>query len=300
MLKENANIAVIAPAGIPNLDGVAAGIALVESWGYRAIPAAHIADKHYFTAGTRDARTNDLIWALCAENIDAVWLARGGYGCMQCLPQLPEKLPDLRPVIGCSDATALLTYLDKRRGGPLVHGPMLETIATRVDDETRSHMRAMLAGPTNFRIPTRHFLGPTHAAQGRVVGGNLCVLASLAGTPWSLDGKDAIVVLEDITETPYRIDRLILQLRLSGALDGARAIALGDFVKCDPPAGADYSLDDVLREALEPLGIPVWTGLPMAHAARNLAWCVGARGEIGADGFVQRDSPAAQIDTQTV
>jgi muramoyltetrapeptide carboxypeptidase len=287
MLRKNANIAVIAPAGIPNLEGVAAGIALVESWGYRAARAAHLADKHHFTAGTKDARSRDLIWALTAEDIDAVWLARGGYGCMQCLPQLPERLPDLRPVIGCSDATALLTYLDKRRGGPLVHGPMLETIATKVDDATREHMRAMLGGATNSPIPTRHFLGPAHSARGRAVGGNLCVLASLAGTPWALDSRDAIVVLEDITETPYRIDRLLLQLRLSGAFDGARAIALGDFIKCDPPAGADYTLDDVLREALEPLGIPVWSGLPMAHGSRNLAWRVGEHSEISSAGFVQ-------------
>lgn len=287
MLKENANIAVIAPAGIVNLEGLDAGIMLIESWGYRAIRGAHIADKHRFTAGTRQSRSDDLVWALTADPIDAVWLARGGYGCMQCLPQLPEQLPDLRPVIGCSDATALLTYLDKRRGGPLVHGPMLETIATRVDDETRLHMRAMLSGPTNFQMPTQHFLGPSHTVQGRVVGGNLCVLASLAGTPWALDSRNAIVVLEDITETPYRIDRLIMQLRLSGAFDGASAIALGDFIKCDPPTGADYTLHDVLREALEPLGIPVWSGLPTAHGPRNLAWCVGASGEIGERGFVQ-------------
>lgn len=287
MLKPNAHIAAIAPAGIPNLDGVEKGIALVESWGYRVTRAPHIADKHRFAAGTIAVRTEDLNWALTAEDIDAVWLVRGGYGCMQCLPQLPPQLPPKRPVIGCSDATALLAYLDKLRGGPLVHGPMLETLATRVDDATRSRIREMLAGQTNAPIPTRHFLGPTHSVRGRVVGGNLCVVASLVGTPWALDCRDAIVVLEDITEAPYRIDRLITQLRLSGVLDGARAIALGDFVRCDPPAGADYSLEDVLREALAPLGIPVWAGLPMAHGTTNLAWRVGVAGEIGENGFVQ-------------
>ena len=287
MLPRNANIAVIAPAGIPKLDGVEAGIALVESWGYRVTRAPHLGDKHRFAAGTIAARTRDLVWALCAEDVDAVWLARGGYGCMQCLPALPERLPKNRPVIGCSDATALLAYLDKHRGGPLVHGPMLETIATRVDDATRIRIRELLAGQTVAAIPTTHFLGPTHAVRGRVVGGNLCVLATLAGTPWALDARDAIVVLEDITEVPYRIDRLIMQLRASGAFEGALAIALGDFVKCDPPAGADYTLDDVLREALEQLGVPVWSGLPMAHGTCNLAWQVGVIGEIGADGFVQ-------------
>lgn len=293
MLKPNATIAAIAPAGIPNLEGVEKGIVLVESWGYRVIRAPHIADKHRFTAGTITARTEDLTWALVAADIDAVWLVRGGYGCMQCLPSLPLQLPATRPVIGCSDATALLAYLDKLRGGPLVHGPMLETIATRVDDATRSRIREMLAGETNAPISVRHFVGPNHPVCGRVVGGNLCVLASLVGTPWALQCKDSIVVLEDITEAPYRIDRLITQLRLSGAFDGALAIALGDFVRCDPPAGADYSLDDVLREALEPLGIPVWAGLPMAHGTTNLAWRVGVTGEIGSDGFVQNPMSSA-------
>jgi muramoyltetrapeptide carboxypeptidase len=297
MLKQYAHIAVVAPAGIPNLDGVEAGIALVESWGYRVTRAPHIADKHHFTAGTTDVRTRDLIWALSAEGIDAVWLARGGYGCMQCLPHLPRDLSTrwaiTRPVIGCSDATALLTYLDKRRGGPLVHGPMIETIATRVDDATRSHIRAMLAGESIAPIPVQHFAGPSHAVRGRFVGGNLCVLASLAGTPSALDSKDAIVVLEDITEAPYRIDRLITQLKQSGALDGALAIALGDFVKCEPPAGAGYTLHDVLREVLAPLGVPVWSGLPTGHAARNLAWRVGAIGELGNDAFVQNNATFA-------
>ena len=294
MLPQNANIAVIAPAGIPNLEGVEAGISLVESWGYRVTRAPHLDAKHRFTAGTIEARTRDLVWALSADDVDAVWLARGGYGCMQCLPHLPEHLPIQRPVIGCSDATALLAYLDKRRGGPLVHGPMVETIATRVDDATRTRIREMLSGQTVSSIPTRHFLGPTHAVRGRVVGGNLCVLASLAGTPWALDARDAIVVLEDITEAPYRIDRLIMQLRASGAFDGALAIALGDFVKCDPPATADYTLEDVLREALEKLDVPVWSGLPMAHGTCNLAWQVGVIGEIGADGFVQASFAAAR------
>lgn len=287
MLNPNATIAVVAPAGIPNLDGVQAGIRLVESWGYRTICAPHIADKHRFNAGTIANRSSDLVWALSAPDINAVWLARGGYGCLQCLPQLPASFPDKRPVIGCSDATALLTYLDKLRGGPLVHGPMIETIATRVDDLTRSRMHELLGGQKNDALAVEHWTGPTHSVSGRVVGGNLCVLASLAGTPWAFESKDAIVVLEDVTEAPYRLDRLIMQLRLSGAFDGALAIALGDFVKCDPPAGADYTVHDVLCEALAPLGVPVWSGLPTGHGTRNLAWCVGAKGEIGRNGFVQ-------------
>jgi muramoyltetrapeptide carboxypeptidase len=90
-----------------------------------------------------------------------------------------------------------------------------------------------------------------------------------------------------VTEAPYRIDRLITQLRLSGALDGVVGIALGDFETCDPPANADYTLGDVLRAVLEPLGVPVWKGLQTGHGEANLPWFVGASGTLGQAGLVQ-------------
>ncbi|MDC0739828.1 S66 peptidase family protein [Polyangium mundeleinium] len=290
MLKRNATVAVVAPAGIPQLAGVAAGVKLVKSWGYEVILAPNVEKQHHFTAGTAEERTQDLLWALTAEGIDAVWLARGGYGCMHCLPSLPREGLDRRPVIGCSDATALFAALVTSRGGHLVHGPMLETIATKVDDATRERIRAMLAGDAVAPIAAQHFAGPKEEVRGRVVGGNLCVLASLAGTPWALDARGAIVVLEEVTEVPYRVDRLIMQLRLSGALDGAVGIALGDFVKCEPPEGARYELTDVLREALEPLGLPVWSRLTLGHDKRNLAFCVGEEGTLGPGGLSQARS----------
>lgn len=287
MLKRNAKIAVVAPAGIPVLEGLAAGENLVRSFGYEVVRAPHVGDKHRYNAGSAEARAADLRWALEDPGIDAVWLARGGYGCVHCLPSIAAERLDGRPVIGCSDATALFSALEKTRGGALVHGPMLETIATRLDDESRERMRAMLAGQPAAPIPAAHFCGPRVEVSGKVVGGNLCVLASLSGTPWALSARDSILVLEDVTELPYRIDRLIMQLRWSGALDGVRAVALGDFVKCDPPEGADYTLADVLEDALAPLGVPVYWRLALGHDKRNLAFRVGAPGTIGPDGLAQ-------------
>ena len=287
MLKPNATIAVVAPAGIPQHAGVQAGARLVKSWGYEVVLAPNWEKHHYYTAGTAEMRTEDLLWALTTEGIDAVWLARGGYGCMHCLPSLPCEGLDERPVIGCSDATALFSALGKTRGGHLVHGPMVETITTKVDDASRSRIRAMLAGEAVEPIAAEHFAGPAEEVRGPVVGGNLCVLASLAGTPWALSAEGAIVVLEEVTEVPYRVDRLLMQLRLSGALDGAVGIALGDFTNCDPPAGSRYKLDDVLREVLEPLGIPVWARLTLGHDKRNLAFRVGKEGTLGAGGLSQ-------------
>jgi len=278
---------VVAPAGIPHLEGLEAGESLLHSWGFSVLRAPHLTDRHRFNAGTPEARIEDLTWALTAPDIDAVWLARGGYGCMHCLPSLPKKI-DSRPIIGCSDATALFSALEKQAPHKnLIHGPMLETIATRVDDLTRARIQSILAGHPVKPIPATHFAGPKHEVQGKVLGGNLCVLASLAGTPWALKAKDAIVVLEDVTEAPYRIDRLLTQLRLSSALDGARAIALGDFIKCNPPPNANYTLEDVLHDALAPLNIPIWSNLPTGHATQNLAWRVATEGRLGPHGLSQ-------------
>jgi muramoyltetrapeptide carboxypeptidase len=287
LLKRNAKIAVVSPAGIPVLEGLAAGEKLARSFGYEVVRGPHAGDKHHYNAGTVEARTADLRWALEDPGIDAVWLSRGGYGSVHCLPSITAERLDGRPLIGCSDATALFSAFGKTRGGALVHGPMLETIATKLDDASRERMRALLAGEPLAPIPAEHFCGPRVEASGPVVGGNLCVLASLAGTPWALAARDAILVLEDVTELPYRIDRLITQLRYSGALDGVRAIALGDFVKCDPPEGADYTLADVLEDALGPLGVPVYWRLPLGHDKRNLAFRIGAPGTIGPAGLVQ-------------
>jgi muramoyltetrapeptide carboxypeptidase len=287
VLRPNATIAVVAPAGIPKLEGVAAGVELVRSWGYEVVLAPNLGDRHFYNAGTAETRTQDLTWALTTPGIDAVWLARGGYGCVHCLATLPCEGLDGRPVLGCSDATSLFSALWKTRGGNLVHGPMLETIATNVDDATRDRVRALLAGEVVAPIAGERLCGPEVEVSGPVVGGNLCVLASVAGTPWALSARGAIVVLEDIGEAAYRLDRMVMQLRWSGALEGVAGIALGDFFQCKTPEGAAYSIEDVLQHVLAPLGVPVVGRMKIGHDKRNLAWRYGVRGTLRADGLAQ-------------
>lgn len=280
MLRANSTIAVVAPAGIPKIDGLERGIAMLRDWGHQVVEGPHVRDRHLFNAGTAAARTADLVWALTEPGIDAVWLARGGYGCIHCLPALrAQRLLD-RPVVGCSDATSLFCALSAGGHTKLVHGPMLETLATGVDDETRVRVRALLAGEPVEPIRGQHLCGPRIAVTGPLLGGNLCVLASLAGTPWALRAPGAILVLEDIGEAAYRLDRLIQQLRWSGAFEGVAGIALGELVACNVPAGVTYSLTDVLVEALEPLGVPVVAGLSIGHGHRNLAWRYGQTGHL--------------------
>jgi muramoyltetrapeptide carboxypeptidase len=283
LLRPGSTVAVVAPAGQPQIDGVRAGLDLVRSWGLSVLVGRYLEARHFTTAGTAEQRTEDLVWALTDPGIDAVWLARGGYGSVHTLAGLPDRL-DGRVIIGCSDATALFAALHGR-GGALVHGPMLESIATRADDESRSRIRRLLLGDATEPLAGYLLCGPDEEVRAPVVGGNLCVAASLAGTPWALRAHGTILALEEVGEAAYRIDRLISQLRWSGGLDGVRAVALGEMVDCPTPKGADFSLEDLFVALLEPLGVPVLAGLRFGHGATNLAWHVGGDGILDRSGL---------------
>ncbi|WP_257249202.1 hypothetical protein [Burkholderia cepacia] len=116
--------------------------------------------------------------------------------------------------------------------------------------------------------------------RGRLCGGNVTVLASVAGTRWSLRSRDAIVLLEDVTELGYRLDRSLTQLRLSGAFDGARAFVLGQFTRCPIPDGADFTLEQMLVDVLGGFGVPIYSGLPIGHEHRNITWQYGSQAAI--------------------
>jgi len=275
---------VVAPAGIFDPAGLEAGMALLRQWGLEPVPSPHLGARDRYTAGSVALRQADLAWALGEPGLAAAWFARGGYGTMHLLPELGPLPRDERPIIGFSDATALFCALDRQRRGLRVHGPVLHSLAEHPDAATRQALRALLLEGRRPRLPGRQLAGPTGPVQGRLVGGNLCVLASLAGTPWALDARDAIVVLEDVAEPPYKLDRMLSQLLLSGGLAGARGIALGSFTRTPLPAGATWGAEDVLVALLAPLGLPVVGGLPVGHDAANLPWLHGAPAVLDEDG----------------
>ncbi len=280
-LRSGARIAVVAPAGLFSTDRLQRGMDVVRSWGYDLVEAPNLHAKARYTAGTVEERAADLVWAMTDPDIDAVWFARGGYGTGHLLPHLPWDRLDGRPVIGFSDATALLTAL-QQRALPAIHGPVLQTLsndafgatgAVLVDDASRRALKNLLQ---QGELPQFHgdiLCGPAQTVRGPLVGGNLTVLGSLAGTPWALRTQGAIVLLEEVGEVPYRIDRMVTQLVQSGAFQGVLGVVLGDFLdpRVDPA-----EMRVVLRDLLKPLGVPVLAGVPVGHGAANLAWPVGA------------------------
>lgn len=271
MLPPGARIAVVAPSGVYDPARLDRGLDLLRAWGYHPEPMPGLGRTFRYLAGEDEVRLEDLVAAF-SGGADAVWMARGGYGIGRLLRRLP--FDDLRPVpfLGFSDGTALLNPLHDR-GLPAVHAPVLHSLADHCDAESRERLRRLLAGDA---------VGPLRGealipgdADGDLVGGNLCVLASLCGTPWQLRGAGRIVLLEEVGEVPYRVDRMLTQLVEAGCLDGVRGIALGEFLGAAPPPGARWTLRDVLLDRLAPLGVPVVAGLPVGHGPANHAFRLG-------------------------
>lgn len=285
-LKAGSRVAVVAPGGALASTGIGPALAWLEECGWVPRLGLHLHDRHRYLAGSREDRLADLRWALTAPDIEAVWFARGGYGTVQLLDALPWEGIDDRLLLGFSDASAVM-WARARRGLPSIHAPVLTTLCFDdrvVDAASQAALRRLLVSGEPSSLPGEHLIGPRSTVRGPIVGGNLTVLASLAGTSEAFVGEGAIVVLEDVYEAPYRLDRLLTQLIASGGLRGALGIALGEFAHCDPPIGATYSLADIWREYLGPLGIPVIYDLPVGHGQRNYAFPYGAEATLSPTG----------------
>ena len=249
---------------------------MVRSWGYdpSLLPAAR--DRHRYLAGTDAARLSDLLEAFSGR-WDAVWMARGGYGLSRLLPLLKVKRLAPVPFLGFSDGTALLNPL-VRKGRPAVHAPVLHALAAHNDEASQTHLRALLASGGEsvfFGQPLKE-----GRAEGRLCGGNLCVLAAGCGTRHQLDAEGAIVMLEDVGEAPYKLDRLLVQCRDSGAFHGAAGFVLGEFLDAQAPQGSDWTVADVVLDVLGPMGVPILAGMPFGHGRTNLAVPFGGRARI--------------------
>ncbi|MEM5384412.1 LD-carboxypeptidase [Paraburkholderia phymatum] len=281
-------VAVVAPAGVPDMEHVEHSIALLESWGLRVHVGAHVRDRYRYHAGKHEDRAADLHRALTDPSVDIVWIARGGYGSVYCLHALPPEVPCAKTVVGFSDATALFGALHGMPNVRVIHGPTLNGLATKLDDASRDSMLAELREERAAPVPLQRLHGPgTSRVEGRLAGGNITMLASLAGTQWQARCDGAIVLLEDVTELAYRIDRSMMQLREAGVFDGARAFVLGDFIRCPLPDNADFTLHDMLVDLLKPYDVPIYAGFPFGHGTRNHAWTYGAHAVIEGDQLVR-------------
>ncbi|MBJ20081.1 MAG: LD-carboxypeptidase [bacterium] len=286
-IRPGARIALAAPAGPLDPDALESGRVAIERLGFEVVARDDILDRDGYLAGSDQRRAAELMEFVRDPDIDAIVCARGGYGCHRIVPALEAKAfrAAAKPLVGYSDITTLLLWQRRHAGLLGIHGPMLEKKGS-LDGETGSALIRALQGTG----PHPRYAGETRVsgwAEGRLVGGSLTVCAASLGTPWEIDTRDAIVMLEDVTEFPYRIDRMLQQLRAAGKFDHATGIALGGFTDCDDERYPDWTVERLFDEVFGRLGIPVVSGLPFGHGAVNLPWPFagraaldGARGEL--------------------
>jgi muramoyltetrapeptide carboxypeptidase len=289
-LAAGARVALVAPAGpLRGRDDLDRAIANARDLGWEPIVGTHALARTGYFAGEDDARAADLNDALRDARIDGVWCLRGGYGAIRVLDRVDWSAlrRQAKPVLGYSDVTALHGAIARQAALVSYHAP---TARSPLSAFSRASLeRALVRGEDSCGVAEHaHVLRPGRAT-GRLEGGNLAVFAALVGTPYlpSLDG--AILVLEDVNEPVYRIDRMLAQLRLSGALEGVRAIIFGQCTNC-PEEGDDGArrLDDVLVELAHRLRVPCLSGVPVGHVSEQWTLPLGALAELDAEGRALR------------
>ncbi|MEO7520890.1 MAG: LD-carboxypeptidase [Gemmatimonas sp.] len=276
-LRAGARIALVSPSGpLRNAADVDRAVANARDMSWEPVVGARALARAGYFAGSDAERLSDLQWAIDDEDIDGIWCIRGGYGAARLLSALDVDSLHTRPkaLIGYSDITALHSAW-QRIGLTSFHGPTARAELTVFSRESFARTVSQAADATGAMPQARTLRAGT--ATGRLAGGNLALVASLCGTHWAIDFADTIVVLEDINEATYRLDRMLLQLRLAGAFDRCAGLLLGQFTDCPPDSddGA-RSLGDIMQEFADSVGVPAVLGAPVGHVADQWTLPLGA------------------------
>ncbi len=287
-----------------------------ESWaalGFKTKRGVHLLERRGYFAGTDEQRAGDVNAMFADPEVRAIQCVRGGWGCARLLPLLDWATIARNPkiLLGYSDITALLLSLFAKAGLVTFHGPLGISQwnpfnvgwVKRVlqDGEAVTFENPKEIGEDDLvvvenRVQTLH----PGTARGRLLGGNLTVLTALVGSAYLPDWDGCILFIEDVEEAPYRIDRMLTQLRLSGILQKARAVIWGNCSDCDPGEGyGSLTVTEVLQDHIRPLGVPAWQGAMIGHIERQFTLPVGVEVEVDATAGTIRMLEPAVVDSPT-
>ncbi len=279
-------IGIAAPATCIEKNLLVKGAEKLASWGYAVRKDDRLLHRERSFAGTDAERAAVLASLVKDPSVRSIWCARGGYGVTRILPLLDRiglarsMARDPKLLIGYSDITALHLYFYERIGLKSLHAPLIATPKwLKLPAAQAKLLQTIIAGKMKLgaashstRWPTKWLAAkPKKAVEGVLLGGNLTLLANLAGTPWQPNLKSAILFIEDCAEPPYRVDRMLTQIRNVGMLEGVRAVLVGD-LEADvvlKPGEKKNAWKDVLVDCLVNHGIPVMIGAPVGHGKYN-------------------------------
>ena len=291
-LQAGDTIGIIAPSAPAVPDCLSQAVALFRHLEYHVKLGRSVTADWGYLAGSDQVRADDVNHFFADPSIDAIVCLRGGYGATRLLDLLDYETIKANPklFIGFSDITALHTVLRQRCGLATIHAPMATSLGRRPTAYTRQQFIQGLAQPVTagpFPLPRRRQLEclVPGKVSGIIEGGNMCLLTSLLGTPYELVGKDAILVLEEIGEEAYSLDRMLRQLEQNRLIERIRGIVFGDFAKCRPvkPQAGEFTVEEILTYYAKRWQKPAIKGLPIGHGRQNGWLPLGVKGTIKAE-----------------
>lgn len=294
-LRRGDLVGLVAPGGYTSDASIQTAVQHIEALGFRARPGHYLREVWGNYGGTVAARIADLHAMLRDPEVKAIWAIRGGSGCISLLKHLDYALIRRHPkvLLGYSDITALHLAILRHAGLVTFHGPVASSTPS---DYSTEHLLAVLTEPRpSYTIPMsaenarRAISEPQYAirtvhggvATGPLVGGNLSLLSALAGTPYAADFRDSLLFVEEVNEEPYRIDRWMTQLDLSGGFERAAALIVGVCENCGPQGdGPSLTLDETLDVHLQPLNVPAVSGYSFGHIRNQCTLPLGVRARL--------------------
>jgi muramoyltetrapeptide carboxypeptidase len=261
------------------------GLDRLRALGVELFLHRQLEERNGYLAGSDRARIDAFHDLISDNNVDAVIAARGGYGAHRIIEQIDfERVRAAnKPLIGFSDVCAFHSAILSRLGRTGIHGPVVTQLGELPDADTDALLRLLTAPPERVVLEAQKpSIAPGHA-EGILAGGCLSVIAPMIGSELLYLPAGSILLLEDVGEAPYRIDRLLTHLRLAGVLQRLAGVALGDFIGCNSPREHEQTIDEVLADRLGDLGIPVISGLPIGHGKRNYPVTLGRTASIDAE-----------------
>ena len=279
------HIRIISPSGAIDPSYIDGASARLRAWGFAVSEGKHVRSSWGRFAGTDEERLSDLIEALNDPTVDIILCSRGGYGLQRIIDRVPSIT---KPIIGFSDITELhqLSAISNQFS---VHGIMCKHIATLPEDsEPIVSLRKLLAGEAlEYRWAAHPLNNPGHACAP-IVGGNLSVLYGLQATPWGLQQSAfriqfPILLIEDIGERHYHIDRMMRNLRMSGVLAHLSGLVVGQFSDCEDDPLMQQSVYETIKEVVADYDYPVLFNAPIGHVAHNLPLWLNRHATIQSD-----------------
>ncbi|MCZ8521122.1 MULTISPECIES: S66 peptidase family protein [Paenibacillus] len=289
-LRPGDTVGITAPASCGDREGILRGASVLEQLGLRVRLGETLSLRHGYLAGEDEVRAAELLSLFADPQIRGIFCARGGYGSARIAPLLDYAVIRANPKVfwGYSDITFLHAAIGRWAGLVTFHGAMLVCLAGEQTHPVTLSSFGQLFGPQPLRCSRKDAPLTTIVAGqacGRLTGGNLTLLASTLGTPYELDTQGKLLLLEDIGEEPYRLDRMLNQLRQAGKLEEAAGFLIGDFRDCGPVKRKDsFTARQVIEHYIRAAGKPAVSGFPIGHSTPHLGVPLGTMVKLDATG----------------